>query len=85
MTDMQAAICEYNREFHPRPSSQCTCDLTTGCDEDDDTRCWVCRTIDPYEPCPVFGFMCDPVCGDPDDPCCTPEQREMTRQLRVNA
>lgn len=61
---------------------KCECTLATGCGEEDAAGCDYCRTIDIYLPCPVFGFMCGlgNGCGDVDDPCCTPEQQEMTRR-----
>lgn len=65
-------------------ATACTCDLTTGCGEADEAGCPTCRIADVYLPCPVFGFMCDPLPVVPGGPayrcdCCTPEQQRMTR------
>lgn len=62
--------------------TECTCTPETGCGEGSQAGCDYCRRAGCYEPCPVFGFMCDPACGDPDEPCCTWEQRLMTQKLR---
>ena len=65
-------------------AKQCSCDLQTGCGEGDAAGCDFCRTGDCYEPCPVFGGMCDPVCTldlvTSGHCTCTTEQRVMTRK-----
>ena len=54
-------------------SAECIC--TDSCPEDAaENPCPPCRTMDPYEPCPVIGFGCGNVSGEPCD-CCTPAQR----------
>lgn len=63
----------------------CACTTNTGCGEYDEAGCDYCRALDPYLPCPVLGFMCEPYPGDGPCPCCTPEQQESTRQYYAKA
>ena len=53
-------------------ATKCECTIETGCGEDEAAGCDYCRiTLDIYDPCPVFGFICQP--GGCD--CCTEDQQ----------
>lgn len=60
----------------------CICTPETGCGElgdlPEDFPCEPCKHRDSYDPCPVLGFMCG--FGESECDCCTPEQKEATRQ-----
>ena len=52
-----------------------TCTCTNFCSDDVSLiDCLHCKTLDPYDPCPVVGFGCGSDCGD--DEHCTPEQQK---------
>lgn len=54
-------------------SKDCICGTTQlVCPEDPKMNdCTFCTTLDPYDPCPVYGYGCGELCG-----CCTPEQQK---------
>lgn len=74
------STCDLDDDDHV-PAAECTC--TIGCGEPPEAGCCYCNHIDPYDPCPTFGFGCgfgagaglsrdvDPRC---DEYCCTPAQ-----------
>jgi len=52
-----------------------TCTCVNQCPEDYvENNCSYCRTMDPYEPCPVIGFGCGSDCDDEEH--CSLEQRK---------
>lgn len=53
--------------------TECICGTTQlVCPEDPEMNdCGFCTELDPYDPCPVYGYGCGAMCG-----CCTPEQQK---------
>lgn len=79
------AEVERLREEVASRETGCRCTIETGCGEGRDAGCEWCANADIYDPCPVFGFMCDPECGNPEEPCCTEWQQANTRAFEQRA
>ena len=84
ITALLAVIEQQQDEIAARETG-CRCTIETGCGEGRDAGCEWCANADIYDPCPVFGFMCDPECGNPEEPCCTEWQQANTRAFEQRA
>lgn len=85
MLEALLAVIEQQQDEIAARETGCRCTIETGCGEGRDAGCEWCANADIYDPCPVFGFMCDPECGNPEEPCCTEWQQANTRAFEQRA